>query len=57
MKKAYFIKCHGLGNDFVIFLENNNFKISEKLIKNLSDRKKGIGCDLVAFVKNLKKII
>ena len=32
MKKSYFIKCHGLGNDFVIFLENNHFKITEKLI-------------------------
>ncbi len=52
MKKSYFIKCHGLGNDFVIFLENNHFKITEKLIKNLSNRKKGIGCDLVVFLKN-----
>ena len=45
-----FIKSHGLGNDFVIFPEHKNLNISEKLIKFLSDRKTGIGCDLVVFI-------
>ena len=44
-----FIKTHGLGNDFVIFPEHKNLGISEKLIKFLSNRKTGIGCDLVVF--------
>ncbi len=45
-----FIKSHGLGNDFVIFFEQKNLKITGKLIKFLSGRRTGIGCDLVVFI-------
>ncbi len=54
MKKINFIKAQGLGNDFVLFFNQENLLISEKLINFLSDRKIGIGCDLVAFVNDSK---
>ena len=46
MQKIEFIKMHGLGNDFVIIdKRSTNIKITENLIKKLSDRKTGAGCD------------
>ena len=46
MKKIKFIKMHGLGNDFVIIdKRSSNIKITENLIKKLSDRRTGAGCD------------
>ena len=50
MTKFNFLKAHGLGNDFVIFFEQKIFTVSEVLVKSISNRKIGIGCDLVAFV-------
>tara|TARA_Y100001954_G_C15729689_1_gene562586 strand:- start:406 stop:1230 length:825 start_codon:yes stop_codon:yes gene_type:complete len=45
-----FIKMHGLGNDFVIIRNSNVMKINRNLVQNISDRIKGIGCDLVVFL-------
>ena len=48
---------HGLANDFVIIDQRHKrVKISKKTIKNISDRKTGIGCDqLIIITKSLKK--
>ncbi len=46
MEKINFIKMHGLGNDFVVIdKRHNDINISDDLIKKLSDRKSGAGCD------------
>ena len=46
MQKVEFIKMHGLGNDFVIIdKRSNNITITEDIIKRLSDRRTGAGCD------------
>ena len=50
MKEVNFIKMHGLENDFVVFFWDGSLP-SKKSIKNLSDRKIGIGCDLSLFLK------
>ena len=50
MTEFKFLKAHGLGNDFVIFTEYSKLKISKNLVKFLSDRKKGVGCDLTVFL-------
>ena len=49
----------GLGNDFVIIDKRiNNIAITKKLIKKLSDRKSGVGCDqLITIVHSNKKDI
>ena len=56
MEKINFIKMHGLGNDFVV-IDNrlNNINISKKIIRKLSDRKSGAGCDqLITINSNVK---
>ena len=50
MKKVNFFKMHGQGNDFVIFFEKHNF-LDKVALKNLSDRKTGIGCDLIVILE------
>tara|TARA_B100000989_G_C19436042_1_gene425185 strand:- start:58 stop:885 length:828 start_codon:yes stop_codon:yes gene_type:complete len=46
-----FLKMHGLGNDFVIIdLRSNIVKIEDSLIKKISDRKTGIGCDQLILI-------
>ena len=45
---------HGLENDFVIILLDEETSITPRMIQNLSNRKTGIGCDLVVFLKNNK---
>jgi len=47
-----FTKMHGLGNDFVVLdqLTQNHF-IGQKKIKELSDRKRGIGFDQLIFIE------
>ena len=52
MKSLNFIKMHGLGNDFVIFNSTEKKLHDPKFIKKISDRKTGIGCDLVVITKN-----
>ncbi len=46
-----FLKAHGLGNDFAIFTDYTDLKISDELVKFICDRKIGIGCDLVVFIE------
>ena len=43
---------HGLGNDFVIFNSTEKKLHDPKFIKKISDRKTGIGCDLVVITRN-----
>ena len=51
MKTLKFIKMHGLGNDFVIIdRRKKNLKINESIIKKLSDRKTGAGCDQIITI-------
>ena len=50
MEQKKFIKMQGLGNDFVVFFWDGSLP-SKKLIRNLSNRKIGIGCDLSLFLK------
>ena len=53
MQKIQFIKMHGLGNDFVIVDRRlNNVKINNDIIKKLSDRRTGAGCDQVITIDN-----
>ena len=46
---------HGLGNDFVIFNSTEKKLHDPKFIKKISDRKTGIGCDLVVITRNSDK--
>ena len=55
MKSLNFIKTHGLGNDFVIFNSTEKKLHDPKFIKKISDRKTGIGCDLVVITRNSDK--
>ncbi|WP_343189078.1 diaminopimelate epimerase [Buchnera aphidicola (Chaitoregma tattakana)] len=52
MQLTNFSKMHGLGNDFIIFnnLDNNIF-FTETLVRNLSNRNTGIGCDQLIIVE------
>ncbi len=43
---------HGLGNDFVIIdLDENKFNKKKKLIKKISDRRLGVGCDQIILME------
>ena len=55
MKSISFTKMHGLGNDFVIFNSNEKRLHDPKFIKKISDRKTGIGCDLVVITRNSER--
>ncbi len=54
MDLVNFLKMHALGNDFVIILMEDEVQISKKIIENLSNREKGVGCDLVVFLQEKK---
>ncbi|MDC3131962.1 diaminopimelate epimerase [Pelagibacteraceae bacterium] len=52
MQNIEFIKMHGLGNDFVIIdKRSKDITINEDLIKKLSNRKTGAGCDQLITIK------
>ena len=54
MEKINFIKMHGLGNDFVIIDKRiKNVKITKDIIKKLSDRKSGAGCDQLITIESV----
>ena len=57
MKTLNFIKMHGLGNDFIIIDKRKiNININKKIIRKISNRKTGIGCDQVIIInKSLRK--
>ncbi|ROS02001.1 diaminopimelate epimerase [Sinobacterium caligoides] len=47
-----FTKMHGCGNDFVVLdLITQRFNISEEFVRNIADRRFGIGCDQVLVVE------
>ena len=53
MQKINFIKMHGLGNDFVIIdKRSNKITITDDIIKRLSDRRTGAGCDQLITINN-----
>ncbi len=55
MQNIEFIKMHGLGNDFVIIdKRSKDIPINEDLIKKLSNRKTGAGCDQLITIKETK---
>ncbi len=56
MKLYNFTKMHGLGNDFLIFPWSEELP-KKTIIKALSSRSKGVGCDLVVFLVKLEKNI
>lgn len=50
-----FKKMHGLGNDFVIIdARESDLLLTPEQVRNISDRKRGVGCDLVAVMKHSK---
>ena len=50
-----FKKMHGLGNDFVIFDgRESRLELTPDQIRYISDRKRGVGCDLIALMKYSK---
>ena len=55
MQKIEFIKMHGLGNDFVIIDKRiKPITITDQLIRKLSDRRSGAGCDQLITINNPK---
>jgi diaminopimelate epimerase len=51
MAEYVFHKMHGLGNDFVIFDGRENpVQLNGTQIRQLSDRKRGIGCDQLIII-------
>ena len=46
---------HGLGNDFVIYNAREDGLDAPKFIKQIADRKTGIGCDLVVITRDSDK--
>ena len=56
MQKIEFTKMHGLGNDFVIIdKRSKNIDITEDIVKKLSDRRTGAGCDQLITINNKKQ--
>ena len=53
MRCFEFIKMHGLGNDFVIIDNRQNFvKIKNKeTLKKIGSRNFGIGCDQILIIE------
>lgn len=51
-----FLKMHGLGNDFVI-LDHRNAQpsLSSETIKNICDRRRGVGCDQLILMESSEK--
>lgn len=54
MKKIDFIKINGAGNDFILIDadKNKNITLNSKIIKDLCDRRKGIGADGILLFKS-----
>ena len=54
--KIPFVKMHGNGNDFVI-IDNykNKIKRNKTVIKKLTNRRIGIGCDQLILIEKSKK--
>ena len=54
MKSFEFLKMHGLGNDFVIFDNNENIQEikNKKTLKKIGSRNFGIGCDQILIIES-----
>lgn len=51
-----FFKMHGLGNDFVIFdARSEMLVLTDQDIIEVSDRRRGVGCDLITVIENSEK--
>jgi diaminopimelate epimerase len=57
MEKIFFVKMSGAGNDFILFDRNNNpgLTLNPRVIKNLCDRRNGIGADGVIIISDDEK--
>ncbi|MGB9767259.1 MAG: diaminopimelate epimerase [Sulfurihydrogenibium sp.] len=56
MEKNFFVKSHGLGNDYIVFdSEKIDFEISENFIKKICDVHYGVGSDgvLVKYTSDI----
>ncbi|CAO5674195.1 MAG: Diaminopimelate epimerase [Holosporales bacterium] len=51
-----FYKAHGLGNDFVIFVDQNIGEDLNAFSKKIADRRFGIGCDQIIFLNTQKSV-
>lgn len=52
MMQRAFLKMHGLGNDFVVFdARAEPLDLSADMVRRLSDRRTGIGCDQLIIVE------
>jgi diaminopimelate epimerase len=50
--KLRFTKMHGAGNDFVVLdFTREEFSLSEKQLKAIADRHRGVGCDQILVVE------
>jgi len=50
--KFHFTKMHGLGNDFVVIdAVNHAVTLSADVVRQIADRRRGIGCDQVLLVE------
>ncbi len=56
MPKFKFTKMNGAGNDFILIYKNQTkkLKLNKELIKEICDRRKGIGADGVLLIKENK---
>jgi diaminopimelate epimerase len=56
MNKNFFVKTHGLGNDYIIFDSSNiTFDIKESTVKKICDTHYGIGSDGILLLTPSKK--
>jgi diaminopimelate epimerase len=56
MQKNFFVKSHGLGNDYIVFDDSNiNFQINKKSIKHICDVHYGLGSDGILLLIPSKK--
>lgn len=56
MKKNFFVKSHGLGNDYLVFDSSNiSFKVNQESVKRICDVHYGIGSDgIMLLVSSVK---
>ena len=45
-----FFKGHGLGNDYLVFEEGEDFHVDKRAIIEICDRKRGIGSDGIVLL-------
>jgi len=51
-----FVKSHGLGNDYIVFDKTQiNFPLTEKNIRLICDRNRGVGSDGILVLRKNKQ--